>query len=79
MRKRPDLPAWPRGLTEPLAAAYVGLSEAQFRAFVTAGEAPAQVRFPCRRVVWLREDLDAWLDRLAGRAAPSPEDDVWAA
>lgn len=72
-----NLPFWPRGLREPLAAAYVGLSEASFRRFCNAGQAPKPVPFPGRRVVWLREDLDAWLDSLAGRTSALAEVNEW--
>jgi predicted DNA-binding transcriptional regulator AlpA len=72
------LPDWPRGLSEPLAAAYVGLSPASFRKFYNAGEAPKPIHFPGKRIAWLRDDLDAWLDQLAGRAAPLLEKDEWA-
>lgn len=76
MPSRP-LPDWPRGLQEAMAAAYVGISPGQFRAFVDRGEAPKPVHFPGRRIVWLRDDLDAWLDRLAGRAPVSLADEPW--
>ncbi len=69
--------AWPRGMSAPVAAEYLGLSETAFRALVAAGDAPAGVRYPCRRDVWLREDLDAWLDRLAGKAAASGKINPW--
>ena len=65
------LPGWPRALREPLAAAYVGLSASTFRAAV-APSVPS-VRLTTGRVAWLREDLDAWLDARAGRAAASPD------
>lgn len=59
------LPGWPRGLGEELAAAYVGLSPSTFRAQIAPLIPP--VRLTKGRQVWLREDLDAWLDRQAGR------------
>ena len=71
------LPGWPRGLSEGLAAAYVGLSQSQFRKFVDQENAPQPVPFPCKRVIWLREDLDAWLDRLAGRTPASAAINPW--
>lgn len=69
MTDGPPLPGWPRGLREELAAAYVGLGASTFRAQVDAGEAPKPVRLTARRQVWLRDDLDRWLDRKAGSAA----------
>ncbi|KAA5609133.1 hypothetical protein F1189_25850 [Rhodovastum atsumiense] len=73
------MPHWPRGLSEDLAAAYVGLSSSTFRREVGAGRAPASVRLTPGRQVWLREDLDAWLDRLAGRAPASAGTNPWMA
>ncbi len=61
-------PAWPRGLGEPLAAQYVGLSQSQFGLMWRRGDAPQPVKLTVRRQVWLREDLDHWLDEKAGRA-----------
>ena len=75
MPEPPRLPDWPRALSAPLAAAYVSLSEASFRTAV-APELRA-VHLTRRRVAWLREDLDAWLDARAGRAAPSSENNPW--
>lgn len=71
------LPYWPRGLSEPLAAAYVGLSESTFRAQVIPEVKP--VALTKGRQVWLREDLDAWLDRKAGRGQPSDSGSEWMA
>jgi predicted DNA-binding transcriptional regulator AlpA len=52
----------PRRLRVDEAARYVGLSETAFRAL---GLEPVRIG---GTVGWLREDLDAWLDRAAGRA-----------
>ncbi|GAB0113729.1 hypothetical protein AcidC75_12530 [Acidisoma sp. C75] len=67
-----NLPAWPRSLGEALAAAYVGLSVSSLRSEVSAGRAPKPIRLTQKRRAWLREDLDAWLDKLAGKGAPEP-------
>ena len=67
------LPGWPRGLREELAAAYVGLSVGTFRAQVAAGEAPDAIRLTAGRKVWLRDDLDRYLDRKAGHVAVAGE------
>ena len=83
-----SLPGWPRGLSEDLAAAYVGLSPGSFQRMVDgkdekgqplppAKTAPQPVRFPGRRKVWLRDQLDAWLDQLAGRAPSLGETELW--
>jgi predicted DNA-binding transcriptional regulator AlpA len=61
------LPDWPRGMREALAADYVGLSFSTFRREWSEGRAPAPVHLTPGRQVWLREDLDQWLDRKAGR------------
>jgi predicted DNA-binding transcriptional regulator AlpA len=63
------LPGWPRALREELAAAYVGLSPASFRRDVVPEVPPIKLTTRC--VGWLREDLDAWLDRRAGRVQAS--------
>ena len=64
------LPDWPRGLPETLAAAYVGLSVNTFRRY-----GPQPVWLTKGRKVWLREELDRWLDQKAGRVSDSsPED-----
>ncbi len=69
-------PPWPpRGLPEEQAAYYVGLSASTFRREVGAGHAPAPVRLTAGRQVWLRDQLDAWLDQKAGRVVASPPDE----
>jgi hypothetical protein len=70
MSDRP-LPGWPRGLREELAAAYIGVSPSLLRREVAADRAPHPVQVTAGRLVYLREDLDAYLDRLAGRPEAS--------
>jgi predicted DNA-binding transcriptional regulator AlpA len=53
-----------------LAASYVGLSVGSIANERKAGRFPEPVSLTRGRIVWLREDLDAWLDRKAGKAAP---------
>jgi predicted DNA-binding transcriptional regulator AlpA len=65
------LPFIPRALRAEFAALYVGVSESWWLAAVKAGDAPAAVYLTPRLPVWLREDLDAWLDARAGRNSPS--------
>lgn len=60
----------PRGMREDAAAFYVGLSVSMMRNELRAGRFPASVRLTRGRIVWLREDLDHWLDEKAGRANP---------
>lgn len=60
----------PRLMRAPVAAYYLGMSETAFRG--TVAPAVAEVRIG-GIVGWLREDLDAWLDARAGRAAASPD------
>ncbi len=78
------LPGWPRGMTEELAAAYVGLGRTTLRSQVTAGEIPAPIQLTRGRIVYYREDLDAYLDRKRGTGddrfepqAPSSPTDEW--
>ena len=66
------LPDWPRGMNMELAAAYLSLSPSLLRSEVEAGEAPQPVWLTAGRKIWLREDLDAYLDRKAGKPAVSP-------
>jgi hypothetical protein len=65
---RSELPGWPRGLHVGWAAAYVGLSATSFRV-VARDDGLSAVWLTPGRKVYLREDLDAWLDRKAGRSA----------
>jgi predicted DNA-binding transcriptional regulator AlpA len=75
---------WPRAMKADAAAEYCGLGLSSFHRYVAAGIAPAPIRYPAcdtskapRRVAWLREDLDAWLDRMAGRTPASADDAPW--
>lgn len=78
-----DLPGWPRGMREELAASYVGLSVSTIRAERAAGRFPAPVSLTRGRYVYLRDALDAWLDGKAllqtlpaGQDASNPWDDA---
>jgi predicted DNA-binding transcriptional regulator AlpA len=53
------------------AAKYCGIRPARLRALVKAGDAPRPVLVGKRQHIWLREALDGWLDRLAGKASNS--------
>lgn len=61
---------WGRGLDADAARAYCGCDVEH-----TPG-APPPVKVSPRRKIWLREDLDAWLDRVAGKKAPD-QDNPW--
>ena len=76
MAQRP-LPDWPRGMPEWMAAKYIGLSISSLHTLVDDGEIVA-TWVTSGRKVYLRERLDAFLDRRdrAGNADPTPADDV---
>ncbi len=67
-----QLPDWPRGMSPKIAALYVGVSPALLRQESLAKRAPLPVRMGQRRLVYLREDLDAYLNKLAGKNAAAP-------
>ncbi len=69
------LPGWPRALKVELAAAYVGLSVTSFRQMVMPSVPP--VYLTEKRIAWLREDLDRWLDSRAGRASQAIRQNSW--
>jgi hypothetical protein len=70
------LPGWPRGMREELAAAYVGLSESGLRAEVKSGAMAAPIYLTPGRIVYLRDNLDAYLDAKAGKA-PAGDGSEW--
>ncbi len=59
--KVPD--TWPRGMRAKVAAAYVGLSVGTLE-----GNGPQPVFLTPGCKIWLKEDLDNWLDRKSGKA-----------
>ena len=75
MTERPALPGWPRGMPEQLAAAYVGLSVSRFQACVVPEVAGIQITERIR--IWVKDDLDDWLDRLSGRVPSSGGINPW--
>lgn len=77
MAMKPKLPEWPRGLNVDYAAAYVGLSRSTWESLVRHGTAPSAIRLTVGRRVWLREDLDGWLDKQAGRSNDNAEPNDW--
>lgn len=71
MKSPTRLPNWPRGMSEELAASYVGgISVATLRREVAEGRAPKPHHISGRRVVWFIEELDAWMDRIKGQSMP---------
>lgn len=65
---RSELPAWPRLMSETLAAAYVGLSATTLRK-----DGPIAKRHG-RRVLYDIRDLDRWADRLDGQPLDEPQE-----
>jgi predicted DNA-binding transcriptional regulator AlpA len=64
----------PRLMRAPAAAYYLGMSESAFRERVAPDVPPVRIG---GIVGWLRESLDAWLDRQAGADARSPQANPW--
>ena len=66
---------WPASMRAERAAAYLDVSKTYFLAKI----APAigHVRLGPGLVLYLKRDMDAWLDQQAGPAAPSMEDNPW--
>jgi hypothetical protein len=64
-----DYPYPPRMMTRARAAHYCDLSEAELEREVAAGRLPLPVQFGTKPH-WSRKELDEYLDRIAGDAAP---------
>lgn len=64
----------PRCMPISLAARYVGLSETTFRNSV--GRTVRPVYLTPRRPVWLKDQLDKWIDERAGILGRASEDDL---
>lgn len=62
----------PKVMRRTEAARYVGLS---LSAFDTHSGKPKAIMLGPQTPGWLRDDLDAWVDRIAGRATQSTEQD----
>lgn len=58
---RIDLPNWPRLMSEPMAAAYLGIGKTTLR---ESGPGPKHLG---RRILYDRIDLDRWADALSGQ------------
>lgn len=77
-RRRDDLlEAWPRGMRDEVAARYVGLGLTTFLREVDKGEAPQPEWLTTGRKVWLKDQLDAWLDRKFGIESDSLGPEPW--
>jgi excisionase family DNA binding protein len=64
----------PEGLCRSEAARYVGVSATTFDDLVEKGEMPRPRRYKtCRRVIWLRRDLDHALQHLPVDGAESDD------
>jgi predicted DNA-binding transcriptional regulator AlpA len=67
---------WPRAMRAERAAAYLDVSTSWFHEHVARAVPP--VRLSAGVVVWLREDLDAWLDsRACNRASSEAGRNPW--
>lgn len=64
-------------MREALAAEYIGISALTLRVLRGKRDFPHPVQLTPGRIVWLREDLDAFLDRKAGRRVPLLEENEW--
>ena len=69
------LPFWPRCMRADKAAAYLDIKPTAFRQHVAPNL--RAVHPTPGSVAYLREDLDAYLDRQAGRVAASEESNPW--
>jgi hypothetical protein len=73
MPERQPLAVWPRGMPLEMAALYCGVGT-----HILTQNGPQPIRIGRKRKVWLKDQLDSWLDRLAGKTPTSPENDEWA-
>lgn len=69
--------AWPRGMRTDIAATYVGLSESSFLAEVKKKNIPDATWITKGRKIWLREQLDQWLDEKAGNPTTWGSENEW--
>lgn len=69
-KNEPPPRPWGRALDAEAAREYCGVDVER-----TPG-APAPIKLSPRRKVWLREQLDDWIDRAAGKNT-CPEFDIW--
>lgn len=64
-------------MPELLAAEYVGLSVSTIGTARARRDFPEPVQLTPSRIVYLREDLNAYLDRKAGRGVPLSDGNLW--
>ena len=67
MRNRGLLPDWPASMRRDLAAAYLDITPSTLDRIVAEGRLPAGLYLTPGSKVWLKQDLDALLAKLAGR------------
>ncbi len=68
--------AWARGMKQEVAASYVGLSPSGFLRAVSVGMLPQPKWITRGRKIWLKDDLDDFLDRLFKRSS-NVEEEAW--
>ena len=67
-----NLALWPRQMRAETAARYCDeVSELAFMRAVRAGLYPAGVAVPGKGLRWLKEDLDATIEKIHGKARPA--------
>jgi hypothetical protein len=69
------LPYWPASMREDRAAAYLDVSATYFRQRIAPKLSP--IRPSSGVVLYLRRDLDAWLDQQSAGNATSAEGNPW--
>jgi predicted DNA-binding transcriptional regulator AlpA len=57
-----------RGLRAQAAAKYCGLGRSTFLRYVSEGKAPAPRKLSPGSVIWLRDQLDSWMESAEGAA-----------
>lgn len=69
MGRETRMPHWPRLMREETAAAYCGVSEGTFRTVMKLDADAPKAAYIRRCKVYLKDDLDAWIDRRFDRGA----------
>ena len=67
----------PRGMNLLEAARHVGLGKTKWWELVESGDAPQPVELTPGRKVWLREEVDHWLDERAARRQDRQATNPW--
>jgi hypothetical protein len=74
IRALKGLPGWPLRLSDEQAAAYVGLTLAQFKQGIATGELP-RGKALVGEILWARPELDRCLDASPAAVAGMPDTD----